>query len=197
MLPKINTNAAHQFTITENNSISIEGFEGIDGRNCFDEIGEEKYRGPHAINMWYCKNVRLEGYTIVDSANWAHAIQNSENITARNITVLGGHDGLDVRTCDNVEILGCTFKTGDDCIAGFDNNDVHVRDCYFESSCSLLRFGGNNVLVEDCVGVAPALNEDASYHSYGHSIIASPWGEVLKQASTKEELIIWCAPVGN
>ncbi|WP_407392707.1 carbon-nitrogen hydrolase family protein [Methanobrevibacter sp.] len=41
-----------------------------------------------------------------------------------------------------------------------------------------------------CVGVAPALNEDASYHSYGHSIIASPWGEVLRQASAKEELII-------
>ena len=28
-----------------------------------------------------------------------------------------------------------------------------------------------------CVGVAPALNRDASYHSYGHSIITNPWGE--------------------
>ena len=41
-----------------------------------------------------------------------------------------------------------------------------------------------------CVGVAPALNEDASYHSFGHSIIANPWGEVISQASEKEELII-------
>lgn len=41
-----------------------------------------------------------------------------------------------------------------------------------------------------CIGVAPALNEDASYHSYGHSIIANPWGEVIAQAGQKEELII-------
>ena len=41
-----------------------------------------------------------------------------------------------------------------------------------------------------CVGVAPALNEDASYHSYGHSIVTNPWGEVITQAGEKEELII-------
>ena len=41
-----------------------------------------------------------------------------------------------------------------------------------------------------CVGVAPALNMDASYHSYGHSIVVNPWGEVLTEASEKEELII-------
>ena len=41
-----------------------------------------------------------------------------------------------------------------------------------------------------CIGVAPALNLDASYHSYGHSIVANPWGEVIAQAGEKEELII-------
>lgn len=41
-----------------------------------------------------------------------------------------------------------------------------------------------------CVGVAPALNKQASYHSYGHSIITNPWGEVIAQASENEELII-------
>ena len=41
-----------------------------------------------------------------------------------------------------------------------------------------------------CVGVAPALNKQASYHSYGHSIITNPWGEVVHQSSNKEELVI-------
>ena len=40
-----------------------------------------------------------------------------------------------------------------------------------------------------CVGVAPALNMDASYHSYGHSIVTSPWGEVISQADEKENII--------
>lgn len=39
-----------------------------------------------------------------------------------------------------------------------------------------------------CIGVAPALNEDASYHSYGHSIAVNPWGEVICQLDYKEEL---------
>lgn len=40
-----------------------------------------------------------------------------------------------------------------------------------------------------CIGVAPALNKDASYHSYGHSIVANPWGEVIAQADEKEQII--------
>ncbi len=143
-------------------NISIIGEKGseIDGQNCCDELGEENYRGPHAINMWFCENITLSGYTIRDSANWAHAIQNSRNITVNNITVLGGHDGFDVRTCDNIIIENSRFLTGDDCIAGFDNIGVTVRDCYFESACSIFRFGGADILIENCEGVAPA--------TYGH-----------------------------
>ena len=41
-----------------------------------------------------------------------------------------------------------------------------------------------------CIGVAPALNEDADYHSYGHSIAVNPWGEVICQLEYGEELKI-------
>ena len=139
-------------------NISIIGEKGsqIDGQNCFDEQGEEKYRGPHAINMWFCENITLKGYTVRDSANWAHAIQNSKNIKVDGITVLGGHDGFDVRTCDNILVENSRFLTGDDCIAGFDNIGVIIRDCYFESACSIFRFGATDMLVENCRSVAPA-----------------------------------------
>lgn len=139
-------------------NIAIIGEKGsqINGQNCFDEQGEEDYRGPHAINMWFCENITLRGYTILDSANWAHAIQNSKNIRVDNITVLGGHDGFDVRTCDDILVENSRFLTGDDCIAGYDNINVTVRDCYFESSCSIFRFGATNMLVENCKSVAPA-----------------------------------------
>ena len=132
----------------------------IDGMNCYDEQGEEGYRGPHAVNLWYCTNVVLRGYTIRNSANWAHAIQNSAKIDMRGVTVLGGHDGFDVRTCDDVTVMDCTFRTGDDAIAGFDNVGVRVRNCIFDCACNALRFGGTDVVIENCTGVSPA--------SYGH-----------------------------
>ena len=139
-------------------NIAIIGEKGaeINGQNCFDALGEENYRGPHAINMWFCENITLRGYTIRDSANWAHAIQNSRDISVSNITVLGGHDGFDVRTCDNILVEDCRFLTGDDCIAGFDNINVTVRHCHFDCACSWFRFGATDMLVEDCVGIAPA-----------------------------------------
>lgn len=140
-------------------NISIIGEKGsvIDGQNCFDKDGEENYRGPHAINFWLCNNIVLKGYTVKDSANWAHAIFNSKNIYAENLTVLGGHDGFDVRTCDNVTVENCRFYTGDDCLAGFDNIGVHVDNCVFNCACSFMRFGGTDVLIENCIGYSPSI----------------------------------------
>ena len=133
-------------------NIAVIGEKGsyIDGNNPFDPQGEENYRGPHGMSIWRCENIRLEGYTFMHSGNWCHAIFQSQNITVRNISVFGGHDGVDVRTCDNILIENCEFNTGDDCIAGFDNHDVIIRNCILNSSCQALRFGGNNVLVENC-----------------------------------------------
>lgn len=41
-----------------------------------------------------------------------------------------------------------------------------------------------------CIGVAPALNKEANYNSFGHSIITNPWGEIKKEASYEPALII-------
>lgn len=143
-------------------NIAVIGEPGsyLDGVNCYDCQGEEDYRGPHMIHFFYCKNITLNGYTIRRSANWAHNIAFSQNITVRNVTVYGGHDGFDIFSCDHVNVKDCTFITGDDCIAGFDNQDIRISDCYLESACSLFRFGGTNVLIERCRSKAPA--------SFGH-----------------------------
>lgn len=85
-------------------NVSIIGEEGavIDGSDCFDPLGEEGYRGPHAITFYYCKNISLKGYTVRDSANWAHNMLYCENIMVDGITVLAGHDGFDAAVCNNI-----------------------------------------------------------------------------------------------
>lgn len=133
-------------------NVALIGEKGslIDGNNVFDAEGEENYRGPHTINMHFCKNIKLCGYTVKDSSNWAHAIFRSGKIRFENLTVLAGHDALHTRACSDVEIFGCKLITGDDCIAGFDNINVHVKNCEISSACSAFRYGGYNILVEDC-----------------------------------------------
>ncbi len=39
------------------------------------------------------------------------------------------------------------------------------------------------------VAASPARDEDASYVAYGHSMIVDPWGEVLSEAGSGEEII--------
>lgn len=133
-------------------NIAIIGEENsvLDGSDCFDEKGEENYRGPHCINMFYCENVKFYGYTVKDSANWAHALFYCKNITAEHVTVLAGHDGIHMTACENVRIYNSKFYTGDDCVAGFGNINVIVNTCELNSACSAMRFGGTNVLVENC-----------------------------------------------
>lgn len=133
-------------------NVAIIGEDGsvIDGSDCFDELGEEHYRGPHAINLFYCQNVTFRGYRVIDSANWAHAITYSRNIVMENVTVEAGHDGIHCTVCENIRIADSKFYTGDDCVAGFANVNVVVTGCELNSACSALRFGGTNVLIEKC-----------------------------------------------
>ena len=144
--------------ILDAHDVAIIGEEGsvIDGSDPYDPTGEEHYRGPHGIAYHHSNNIILEGYTIKNTGNWAHIGYKSQNISYKNLEVLGGHDGIHNSSCDNFKVENCGFYTGDDCIAGFDNYDVTVSNCIINSACSGLRFGGRDVLIENCRFFGPA-----------------------------------------
>ena len=144
--------------ILDAHNVSIIGEDGsvIDGSDPYDPTGEEHYRGPHGIAYHHSQDLKFEGYTIKNTGNWAHIGYKSQNISYKNITVLGGHDGIHNSSCDDFTIENCEFYTGDDCVAGFDNYNVIVRNCVLNSACSGMRFGGRDVLVENCRFFGPA-----------------------------------------
>lgn len=139
-------------------NIAVIGDEGsvIDGNNTYDEFGEENYRGPHGMTFFGCEGVTLSGYTIKNTGNWAHNVNNTRNVTVDGITALAGHDGIHMSMCENITIKNSGFYTGDDCIAGFANVNVLVTDCELNSACSAFRFGGTNMVARNCHIFAPA-----------------------------------------
>ena len=149
-------NALIRILDAENVAIIGEAGSVIDGSDPYDPEGEEYYRGPHGIAYHHSKNLCFEGYTIKNTGNWAHIGYKSSNITYKNIAVLGGHDGIHNSSCDDFTVENCEFYTGDDCIAGFDNYNVIIRSCVFNSACSGMRFGGADILIEDCRFYGPA-----------------------------------------
>lgn len=131
-------------------NIAIQGEGIIDGVDCYNPKGEEGFRGPHCIRLLNCKNITLSGFTIKNSANWAINCRYSSYGTVKNVTILGGHDGLHTRFCNNFTVTGCDFRTGDDAFAGNDNRDFVISDCKINTSCNGFRMGCLNFTVQRC-----------------------------------------------
>ena len=146
-------------TVYREHDVKIVGEKGavIDGCNSFDPNGEEGFRGVHGIVAWDSDRVSLAGFEFRRTGNWATRFFCCRDVSFRNLTVTGGHDGVHVRRCDRVTIEGCTLHCGDDCVAGFDNQDVTVENCDLNTACSAFRFGGRRVRIRNCRAWGPGL----------------------------------------
>jgi polygalacturonase len=83
-------------------------------------FGAGSFLRPNFIQPYRCQNVLVDGVTIVNSPMWEIHPVLCRNVTVRNVTVNShgpNNDGCDPESCTDVLIEGCTFDTGDDCIA--------------------------------------------------------------------------------
>lgn len=134
---------------------------------------------PSFVEFINCKNILLEGFTLQRSPFWCLHPMLSENVTVRNVTVSShgpNNDGCDPESCDGVLIDGCTFNTGDDCIAiksgknndgrrwGKPSQNIIVRNCKMIDGHGGVVLGseisGNvkNVWAENCEMDSPNLD---------------------------------------
>lgn len=77
---------------------------------------------PRLLFLNNCKNVVVNGITVTNSPSWNIHPYFCEDISFYDIKVIGpkdspNTDGLDPESCKNVNIIGCYFSVGDDCIA--------------------------------------------------------------------------------
>jgi polygalacturonase len=72
------------------------------------------------IQLIGCTNVLLQGYRVQNTPFWQHHPVHCRNLVIRNVEMHShgpNSDGFDPEACDHVLVDGCTFDTGDDCIA--------------------------------------------------------------------------------
>ena len=142
-------------------------------------FGEGHYLRPQFIQPYKCKNVLIEGVTIVDSPMWELHPVLCENVTIRKVHIAShgpNNDGCDPESCMDVLIEDCFFDTGDDCIAikSGRNNDgrrlatptenVIVRGCEMKDGHGGVTIGSEisggvrNVFAENCKMDSPNLD---------------------------------------
>jgi len=106
-------------------------------------FGRGHYLRPCMVELIGCTNVLLQGYQLNGAPFWQHHPVNCSSLAIRDVHMnsLGPNsDGFDPEACDTVLVTGCTFNSGDDCIAikAGKNRDV--------------QFGPTrNVLIERCI----------------------------------------------
>jgi polygalacturonase len=142
-------------------------------------FGEGHYLRPNFVQPYRSRNVLIDGVTIVNSPMWELHPVLCENVTIRNVTIRShgpNNDGCDPESCRDVLIEGCTFDTGDDCIAlkSGRNNDgrrlntpienVVIRNCTMKDGHggvvigSEISGGARNIFAERCKMDSPQLD---------------------------------------
>lgn len=142
-------------------------------------FGEGTYLRPNFVQFIECKNILLEGITLLDSPMWFINPVLCKNITVKDVSTIGkgpNNDGCNPESSKYVHIVGCYFDTGDDCIAikSGRNNDgrrinvpseyIVVQSCEMKDGHGGVVMGseisGNcrYVFVEDCVMDSPHLD---------------------------------------
>ena len=156
----INGNAKESFALmrpqrsAQQDSLRQMGIDLVPVRERY--FGDSSIMPPNMIEPFGCKNVLIEGITIVDSPYWVLHPTFCDNVIVRSVTIDShnrNNDGCDPEYTTNVLIEKCNFKTGDDAIAikagrdqdawriGQKTAGIIIRDCEFSSRCNGLCIG--------------------------------------------------------
>jgi polygalacturonase len=117
---------------------------------------------PPFIQFVYCKNVLIEGITIVNSPFWTINPEFCENVTVTGVTINNPHspntDGINPESCSYVHISNCHISVGDDCITIKSGKDIPGRtknapaQNYTITNCTMLNGHGGVVIGSEMSG---------------------------------------------
>lgn len=114
-------------------------------------FGEGHILPPSLMQVSHCEQVLVEGVEIIDIPFWGVHLLYSRDVTVRDIKIesmFSNNDGIDIDSSERVLVEGCTFITGDDCIAiksGRDGDgrrvnkpsrEIVIRNCHMRVGSS-------------------------------------------------------------
>ncbi len=144
-------------------NVKIYGSGTINGNGCISgfwnnpKVKNIAYR-PKNINLVNCSNISISGLTTKNSASWNVHPFYSDNIKLYCLNVESSEaspntDGINPESCNKVEIVGCEFSVGDDCIAiksgkYFMSKEKYYKPCenIYIRNCAMLKGHGAVVI---------------------------------------------------
>ncbi len=158
--------------------ITIIGPGTVDGNGAASDFWtkwrEFKPARPRLFFFSNCKDIRIHGIHACNSASWQFHPFFSERVSFYDVFISApkdspNTDAIDPESCDGVDIIGCRFSVGDDCIAVKSGKmdlgmrykksaDHHmIRNCLMEFGHGAVTLGSEmsagirNLTVEQCL----------------------------------------------
>jgi hypothetical protein len=150
----------------------------ICGRGVIDGQGTHfKYKnGARPKNLYFedCRDVLIEGVRLRQAGSWMQHYRNCERLTIRDIAVFNhvsyNNDGLNVDSCRDVSITGCTIDSDDDGIvlkslSTQPTENVTIANCVVSSHCNAIKMGTEsgggfqNIVVTNCTICVPRYSQ--------------------------------------
>ncbi len=155
-------------------SISGEGTLDGSGQPFWAAFWQRRKENPKCTNLEVerprlmfiddCRNVRIDGITLKDSGFWNLHLYRCTDVRVRKLDIHAGvgtnlrppsSDGMDIDSCQRVEVEGCSFAVNDDCIAlkgtkgpfaledkqSLPVEQVHITGCTFNAGHAALTCG--------------------------------------------------------
>jgi polygalacturonase len=143
-------------------------------------MGPGHHMRPNFVEPVRCRQVLIEGVTIVNSPMWVIHPLYCTNVIIRGVSVKShgpNTDGCDPDSCTDVWIRNCSFDEGDDCIAvkagrdtdglkiGIPCQNVVIQNCRFKDGHGGVTIGSEtsggirNVFAEECQFDSPNLDQ--------------------------------------
>lgn len=127
-------------------------------------VNPKEIRGatrPRTVYLNYCENIDLSGITVMNSPSWTIHPYYSDNVRIIDVKVINpkespNTDGCNPESCRKVDIIGCFFSVGDDCIAIKSGkiemvekfyrpcSEITVRNCLMENGHGAVVLGSEN-----------------------------------------------------
>lgn len=170
-------------------------FAGIQGPGVLDGQGAEFHRQfggdylkrPYLVRLINCRDVRVEGVTLTQSAMWTMQLLACERARIEGVRVWAhaavNNDGFDLDACRDVVVNDCIVDSDDDALVFKSTlhrpcQNVAVTNCILSSHCNAIKMGTEslggfrNITVSNCVIQSPPASERINGIQRGISAVA-------------------------
>ena len=168
-----------------NENITISGSGTIDGNGAAQvgrpDIGTGDLDGrPRNILFISCKNIRVEGITLLNSGIWCQHYLDCENVSVRNIRVFNhsnrNNDGIDIDGCRRFILSNSFIDSEDDGIVLKSTGpapceNIVVDGCIVSSLTNAIKCGTEstggfrNISISNCI-ITPSINKGKTLLGY-------------------------------